>query len=118
MRKIFGGIPRLSTILPLGIIILCIFFLTLDAFVLKENVYSVAEGVPSIYERTDIYVDINHASKEELMKIPGIGEKLSEEIVRIREDIGGFKTHEDLLQVKGIGEKTLEKIAPYIEIKE
>ncbi len=117
MKKIRIEIPRLDICFPLGIILVCLFFLGIDTWIVDEKTYSVMEGLPSYYESSDLYVDINHATQEELMKINGIGQKLSAEILKTRETIGGFKTYEDLLQVKGIGEKLLEKISPYIEIK-
>ncbi|GAA3321642.1 hypothetical protein GCM10020331_038300 [Ectobacillus funiculus] len=53
---------------------------------------------------------INIATKEELEKIPGIGPKKAESILRYREEHGSFRKFEDLLEVEGIGEKSLEKL--------
>jgi competence ComEA-like helix-hairpin-helix protein len=51
-------------------------------------------------------IDINTASKAELMKLPGVGEKKSERIIENRP----FTNAADLKSKKiGIGEKTLEK---------
>ncbi|MFB9761768.1 helix-hairpin-helix domain-containing protein [Ectobacillus funiculus] len=55
-------------------------------------------------------VAINIATKEELEKIPGIGPKKAESILRYREEHGSFRKFEDLLEVEGIGEKSLEKL--------
>ncbi len=55
-------------------------------------------------------ININSASKSELMNLPGIGEKRAGDIIRLREEIGGFKSKEDLLQVSGINERLLESI--------
>jgi competence ComEA-like helix-hairpin-helix protein len=54
-------------------------------------------------------LDLNTASKEELMSINGIGPVLAERIMARRP----YKTVDDLLKVKGIGPKKLEKIRPY-----
>lgn len=55
-------------------------------------------------------VDINTASAQEISSIlVGVGEKRAEQIIQLREQLGGFTEMEQLLDVKGIGAKTLEK---------
>lgn len=58
-------------------------------------------------------LDLNTASKEELMEINGIGEVLAERITKYARTTG-FSSVDDLLNVKGIGEKRLEEIRPYV----
>ena len=55
-------------------------------------------------------VDLNSAGLQELMKLPGICEKRASEIIRLREEKGGFKSKEDILEISGISEKLLESI--------
>lgn len=55
-------------------------------------------------------VQINTASRDELMQIPGVGEVTANRIIEARP----FVSQEDLLRVNGIGMKTLEKIKPYL----
>lgn len=62
-------------------------------------------------------LDLNRATVEELMELPGIGPVLAERIVAFREEHGPFSAVEDLLQVPGIGESTLEVIRPYITVQ-
>lgn len=57
---------------------------------------------------------VNTASAEELERLPGIGPVKAKAIVEFRETSGPYKTLEDLLKVPGIGEKTLNEIAPFI----
>ena len=59
-------------------------------------------------------VDVNSADALELQKLPGIGEGLSAAIVADREENGPFASVEDLLRVPGIGEKRLEAIRDLI----
>jgi len=58
-------------------------------------------------------VNINTASKAELMDIPLIGEKTAERIISYRED-NLFKNVSDIMKIEGIGEKTYASIKEYI----
>ena len=61
-------------------------------------------------------ISINKASLEELITLPGIGEKTAQKIIEYRETYGSFWTIEDLKNVKGIGDKKFEKLKDYISI--
>ncbi len=70
---------------------------------------------PDNADRTD-KVDLNCASKEELMTLPGIGEKLAERILEYRENAGRFSAPEQIMDVEGIGEGVFEKIRESITV--
>jgi competence protein ComEA len=59
-------------------------------------------------------VDINAADLPELMQLPGIGEALARRIVESRKTSGPFAHHEDLLRIPGIGPKIFEQLRPYL----
>lgn len=61
-------------------------------------------------------VNVNTATFDALVAIPGIGPKTAEKILDYRAQVGQFKTVEDLLDIKGIGVKTLEKIRPFVTL--
>ena len=56
---------------------------------------------------------IGLSPKGELMRLPGIGDKLSDKLIAYRSVYGGFRTLDDLQSVKGIGVKTVAKLKPY-----
>jgi len=62
-------------------------------------------------------INLNTASKEELMKISGIGEKTAENILSYREKNERFRTIDELLNVKGIGDTKFTKFKKYLFIK-
>ncbi len=61
-------------------------------------------------------VSINTASKEELMTLPGIGEKTAIKIIEYRENYGLFWSIEDIKNVSGIGDKKFEKLKDLISV--
>ncbi len=63
-------------------------------------------------------LDLNQASIDELISLPGIGATLAQRIVTYRVQKGGFSSVAELVQVPGIGKKKYEKIAPYLIVKE
>lgn len=79
--------------------------ITNDACIDNENVSTDTE-----------LVNINTASKEELMTITGIGESKADTIIKYREENGNFKSIEDIKNVSGIGESLFEKIKDYITV--
>jgi len=69
-------------------------------------------------EKTPDRIDINTATADELVGLPGIGETLAQRIIRFREENGPFRRVEDLLKVKGIGEKSFQKLRPSIKVSQ
>lgn len=61
-------------------------------------------------------ININTATKEELMTLPGIGEVLAKNIIAYREANGPFTSPGDLLNIDGIGEKRLDAIYDLITV--
>ena len=61
-------------------------------------------------------ININKASKEEIMSLPGIGEAKAESILRYRDLYGGFTVIEDIMLVEGIKEGVFQKIKDHIRV--
>ncbi|XP_030267810.1 endonuclease/exonuclease/phosphatase family domain-containing protein 1 isoform X2 [Sparus aurata] len=55
-------------------------------------------------------LNINTATEEELMTLPGVNRTVAQNIVEYRDCIGGFKKVEDLALVSGVGATKLEVI--------
>ena len=55
-------------------------------------------------------VNINSASKEELMTLPGIGESKADKIIAYREENGRFSTPEGIMEISGIKDGLYNKI--------
>lgn len=58
-------------------------------------------------------VNINTASKESIMSLPGIGSTYADRIIAARP----FSSVNQLLQVKGIGDKTFEKLRSQVTVE-
>lgn len=61
-------------------------------------------------------ININTASKEELMELNGVGETIAERIIEYRSK-HPFKNVEELIKIDGIGEKRMESIRPYVTVQ-
>jgi len=61
-------------------------------------------------------VNLNTASREELMTLRGIGESRADDIIHYREAFGGFKSIEDIMNVSGIKDAAFEKIKDSITV--
>lgn len=62
------------------------------------------------------YININLATKEELMTLKGIGEAKAAAIITYRNEVGYFQDIRDLLKVKGISESVFNEIKNQITV--
>jgi len=69
-----------------------------------------------IKQENNKLININSASKEELMTVSGIGESKADNIIEYRTANGSFKSIEEIKNVNGIGDSLYEKIKDSITI--
>ncbi|PKO18403.1 MAG: transporter [Chloroflexi bacterium HGW-Chloroflexi-10] len=63
-------------------------------------------------------ININEATEEQLLALPGIGPTKAQAIIAFRNDNGYFSKIEDILMVPGIGEYTYNQIRNLITINQ
>jgi competence protein ComEA len=61
-------------------------------------------------------IDLNAATREQLMQLPGIKGAYADRILDFRSTHGRFARIDDLIQVKGIGAKRLERLRPFVAV--
>lgn len=61
-------------------------------------------------------INLNTASIDQLMQIPGIGEAKAKAILSYREEHGGFSSIEDVMNIEGIKEGVFSKMKEYIVV--
>ncbi len=62
-------------------------------------------------------ISINTADATELQRLPGVGPAMSERILQLRQEIGRFQSVEQLMDVPGIGEKKFARVQPFVTIE-
>ena len=66
--------------------------------------------------QSEILVDINTATTEQLKTLNGIGDSKAKSIIEYRDQNGGFKSIEEIKNVTGIGDKMFEKVKDKITV--
>jgi len=61
-------------------------------------------------------LDINTATADELMRLPGVGPGLAQRIVEFRQQNGPFQTVDDLQNVPGLGASKFDRLAPFVRL--
>ena len=98
-----------------------------DAARAEVNMAQVLEDAMQIYIPTIVEIqnsqsknggkiNLNRATKEELMTLPGVGEAKAESIIRYRKNKGAFSSIDEIMQISGIKETLYEKIKDLITI--
>jgi competence ComEA-like helix-hairpin-helix protein len=62
-------------------------------------------------------VDLNSATAEELMRLPGVGQAIAGKIIEYRERNGPLRRPEELIIIDGFGERKYRQIAHLVCVK-
>lgn len=87
-----------------------------EEYNINDNSSSVVTDNTASSNSAGSCVNINVASKNELMTLPGIGEAKALAIISYRETQGKFTCIEDVMKVSGIKNAAYEKIKDYISV--
>ena len=79
-----------------------------------HNSKTQAESDKSSFQK----INLNTATVEELMDIPGIGKDAAQEIIQYRESYGKYYAVKELLYLKGIDRTLYEAISKYLTVSE
>ena len=83
------------------------------AAVLVLSLAVLPAAIPAAADDGAAKVNLNTADSAALQYIPGIGPGRAADIIRLREEKGGFRDIAELLEIPGIGEKTLLDLKQY-----
>ena len=61
-------------------------------------------------------INLNTATVEQLMTVPGISKTIAEKIIRLRQEYRGFTVIEELLDLDGIDNDMINQLKKYIEV--
>lgn len=85
-----------------------------DTIVEKKSLFPQHSSKPELVK--DEKINLNTASKVELMKLPGVGEKTAQKIIEYRKNTS-FNTIQEIQNIRGIGVKKFEKMKNNITVK-
>ncbi|MBP6558330.1 MAG: helix-hairpin-helix domain-containing protein [Flavobacterium sp.] len=64
-----------------------------------------------------VILDINEATKEDLMKVYGIGDKISDRILEQKNKLGAFVSMEQMTDIWGLSPEVIESLNKYFVVK-
>ena len=84
-----------------------------------EDVSKIPENTNTIPEETmntKPVIDLNTATLQDLMQVPGLSHELAGEIIAYREEYGEFYDVDELLEIDGITKTIYNQIADYFTV--
>ena len=81
-----------------------------------SNMQETSDGLDSLNASQGNKVNLNNATKEDLMTLKGIGPARADDIITYRTDHGAFQSIEEIMNVPGIKNNAFEKIKDDITV--
>lgn len=116
-RRIVWVLQRGEQPILMGIVVICVLCIGLRVYQTWRIGNGVVDFDELSPQPAGYAVDINSADWPEFANLPGIGEVLGREIVGYRQRQGPFASIDQLLDVPGIGEKKLERLRPMVYLR-
>lgn len=82
----------------------------------EESELDIEQLIEFLQELAANPLNINRASIDDLLQIPGLNFRLAQEIVQYRRQVKPFESIDELTDVRGLGNVTLNRIRPYISV--
>jgi competence ComEA-like helix-hairpin-helix protein len=83
----------------------------------KKNNFKPFERKEFSKPEKNVVLDINEASKEDLMKVYGIGDKISDRILTEKQKYGAFVSMEQMNDIWGLSPEVIEKLKSSFTVK-
>lgn len=61
-------------------------------------------------------IDLNHASREELLQLPGVGDHMATRIEDFRKERGKIRRVDELTEVHGVGPATMNRLRDWVRV--
>jgi competence ComEA-like helix-hairpin-helix protein len=107
--------PRQAQVALIGLLVLTVLLLGTHTFGLLALSTVSAELKPG--EPLRYRLELNDASRSELLQLPGVGPKMADRILDHRAKHGPFLTVTDLTKVSGIGPTTLKRLESWVYVE-
>jgi len=106
--------PVVAVLAAMGLAAMAVWFQAAGGFSGGLVAYRNTAAATAPSGDTGYTIDINTASRVELLQLPRVGPSLADRIIHRRQTVAPYATPEDLLSVPGIGEITLADIRPFL----
>lgn len=88
----------------------------LNRRMLVAAVMAVALLLPALSAQAEEPVNVNTATQEQLIAVPGLSPELAQAIIKYREEMGDIQNLDELTEIPGISKDLLGKIKPYLSL--